>query len=222
MGSIRENLNSVRSSIPERVCLVAVSKTRSCQAIREAYATGQRAFGENKVQELADKQAALPEDIEWHMIGHLQRNKVKYIAPFVHLIHGVDSMRLLKEIDKEGAKNNRVIRCLLQVHIAKETTKHGFDKAELPDLLRSVAFAEMKNVCIHGVMGMATHTSDQVQVRKEFAGLSQLFRQLKMDVFANQPSFSHLSMGMSNDYEPAIEEGSTMVRIGSKIFGIRI
>lgn len=207
----------------KNVVLVAVSKTKPAEAIRELYDLGHRDFGENYVQELVDKQAQLPTDIHWHFIGHLQSNKVKYITPFVHLIHGVDSLKLLKEINKQALKAGRVIDVLLQVHIAQEETKFGFDSAELEALLASggAELQTLKNVRITGFMGMASFTNNQEQVRKEFAALKGLFDRYKSTALANV-QLSILSMGMSGDYIMAIEEGSTMVRIGSLIFGERI
>lgn len=207
----------------KNVVLVAVSKTKPAEAIRELYDLGHRDFGENYVQELVDKQAQLPTDIHWHFIGHLQSNKVKYITPFVHLIHGVDSLKLLKEINKQALKAGRVIDVLLQVHIAQEETKFGFDSAELEALLASggAELQTLKNVRITGFMGMASFTDNQEQVRKEFAALKGLFDRYKSTALANV-QLSILSMGMSGDYIMAIEEGSTMVRIGSLIFGERI
>ena len=219
--SIAENLTKILNSLPENVKLVAVSKTKPNEDILEAYRCGQRIFGENKVQELVTKYESLPRDIEWHMIGHLQRNKVKYIAPFVSLIHGVDSFRLLKAIDKEGRKEDRVLRCLLQFHIAEEETKFGLDIEEAEQMLNSQEFKDLQFVRIDGVMGMATFTDDIDQVRREFKSLSTIFDYLKKTYFNDAPSFSEISMGMSGDYHLAIEEGSTMVRIGSNIFGER-
>ncbi|SMD38837.1 hypothetical protein SAMN04488029_3901 [Reichenbachiella faecimaris] len=201
--------------------LIAVSKTKPIELLLEAYAAGQRAFGENKVQELVEKEASLPKDIEWHMIGHLQRNKVKYIAPFVHLIHGVDTIKLLKEINKEGRKNDRVIPCLLQVHIADEETKFGFSQNEIKALISSPPLDEMTNVSIVGLMGMATNTDDKAKVRAEFAGLKSFFESLKKEYNHPLLNLTEISMGMSGDYQIAVEEGSTMVRIGSTIFGAR-
>ncbi len=215
--SIKENLDEIKADLPEGVILVAVSKTKPNEAILEAYEAGQRVFGENKVQDMVQKWEALPKDIEWHMIGHLQRNKVKYMAEFVSLIHGVDSLKLLKEIDKQAQKHNRVIPCLLQMHIAEEDTKFGLDEDELNALLASSEFKQMKHVKIMGLMGMATFTDNENQVRKEFARLKSLFENLKIQL----PEISILSMGMSGDYGIAIAEGSTMVRIGSSIFGAR-
>ena len=215
--SIRDTILTLKSALPEKVTLVAVSKTKPDQAIMEAYEAGHRVFGENKVQEMVQKWERLPKDIQWHMIGHLQRNKVKYMAEFVDLIHGVDSLRLLQEIDKQAKKHDRVIPCLLQMHIAKEDTKFGLDALELEELLESEAFKNMENVKIEGLMGMATFTEDQQQIREEFAHLKAIFDGLKEKL----PDLSVLSMGMSGDYGIALEEGSTMVRIGSSIFGAR-
>ena len=215
--SIKDNLNQIKSELPERVTLVAVSKTKPNEDILEAYEAGQRVFGENKVQEMVQKWEDLPKDIDWHMIGHVQRNKVKYMAEFVSLIHGVDSPRLLKEINKQAKKHNRVIPCLLQIHIAEEDTKFGLDKAELEELIESDAFKAMENIKIVGLMGMATFTDDENQVSKEFAQLKSMFGNLKTKL----DDITILSMGMSGDYQIAIEEGSNMVRIGSSIFGAR-
>jgi hypothetical protein len=218
---ISERIIQLREKLPEKVTLIAVSKTKPNELIMEAYKAGQRVFGENKVQELVSKHEELPKDIQWHMIGHLQSNKVKYIAPFVSLIHGVDSMRLLQEIDKQGKKCNRIIPCLLQFHIAEEDTKFGFSENEALDAISSQEFNELKNVMICGVMGMATFTDNLDQIRREFAHLRQIFNDLKDHFFSKNDSFEIISMGMSGDYEIAIEEGSTMVRIGSSIFGER-
>jgi pyridoxal phosphate enzyme (YggS family) len=213
--SVSATIENFRKDIPQNVTLIAVSKTKPISLIKEAYATGQRDFGENKVQELVEKQEALPDDIRWHMIGHLQRNKVKYIAPFVHLIHGVDSLRLLKEINKQGAKINRCIPVLLQVHISQEDTKFGFDSNELKEAINECKVLEWIKPC--GLMGMATFTSDLDQVRREFQGLKDLFDQYQSN-FGENPT---LSMGMSGDYKVAIDQGSTMIRIGSSLFGSR-
>ena len=201
--------------------LIAVSKTKPNEAIQKMYDEGQRIFGENKVQELVGKYEALPKDIEWHLIGHLQTNKVKYIAPFVQLIHSVDSLKLLKEINKQASKNDRIIKVLLQFHIAEEMTKFGLDMQEANDILTSSIFSEMKNIKVVGVMGMATFTNDLDQVRKEFRILRYIFDQVKNNYFENDNTFQEISMGMSGDYQVAIEEGSTMVRIGSLLFGSR-
>lgn len=214
---IAKNLEDIRASIPEEVTLVAVSKTKPPSDIMEAYAAGHRVFGENKIQELVAKAEELPKDIEWHAIGHLQTNKVKYIAPFVSLIHAIDSLKLLKEVNKRALQHGRTIDCLLQIHIADEATKFGLSDAECEDLLRSSEFVTMKHVRITGLMGMATFTSNEDQIRREFAGLKQLFDRLQR----THPTLARLSMGMSGDYRIAIEEGSTMVRVGSAIFGAR-
>jgi hypothetical protein len=221
MYSVSQNLKNIKEQLPENVTLVAVSKTKPNEMIMEAYESGQRIFGENKVQELADKQEKLPKDIEWHMIGHLQRNKVKYIAPFVSLIHGVDSLRLLQAINKEGVRNERVIPCLLQMHIASEETKFGLDENELSELLESDDFRSFSNVDIRGLMGMATFTDDEEKVASEFRFLKKTFDFIGEKYFKANPAFSFLSMGMSGDYKTAIAEGSNMVRIGSSIFGQR-
>lgn len=216
MMSIRENLNYIQKTIPSTVTLVAVSKTKPVADLQEAYDAGIRDFGENKIQEMCDKYEALPKDIRWHMIGHVQTNKVKYMAPFVHLIHGVDSLKLLKEINKQAEKNSRVINVLLQIFIADEETKFGLDAKEL-DAILSTEIQQLHNVKVVGLMGMATFTDDENQVREEFKSLKQLFN-------LHQPHHQDLqiiSMGMSGDYQMAIEEGSTMVRIGSSIFGHR-
>ncbi len=220
--SIAENLEAIRAQLPEDVELVAVSKTHPASFIEEAYGHGQRHFGENKVQEMAAKAEELPKDICWHLIGHLQTNKVKYIAEFVHLIHSVDSLKLLKEINKRAAKAERVIDCLLQVHIAEEDTKFGLDMDEVRELLISDELSAMQHVRIRGLMGMATFTEDQDQVKREFSGLKSKFDELKQEVDAFegwQPDT--LSMGMSGDWKLAVEQGSNMVRVGSAIFGQR-
>lgn len=215
--SIAENLKEIKKEIPEHVTLVAVSKTKPNSNILEAYNEGQRIFGENKVQEMTQKWEELPKDIKWHMIGHVQRNKVKYMAEYVALIHGVDSLKLLKEIDKQAKKYNRVIPCLLQVHIAEEDTKFGFDENEIIELVKSAEFKKLEHIRVDGLMGMATFTDNVEQIRREFKTLEQLFQDLKKTL----PQLSILSMGMSGDFQIAIEEGSTMVRIGSSIFGER-
>ncbi|MDQ3394845.1 MAG: YggS family pyridoxal phosphate-dependent enzyme [Bacteroidota bacterium] len=220
--NIKNNILKFQDSLQGKSCkLIAVSKTKPVSAILEAYEAGIRRFGENKVQELTEKYAQLPDDIEWHMIGHLQRNKVKYIAPFVDLIHSVDSHRLLQEINKEGLKNNRTIKCLLQMHIAEEETKFGLSQNELLELFGSGEFKSLQNIEVVGLMGMATNTEDAVQVRKEFRTLKNLFDQVKIMVPSANLQLSELSMGMSGDYKMAIEEGSTMIRVGSAIFGSR-
>ncbi len=223
MINLSENVEKFQSEIKGTDCkLVAVSKTKPVELLQEAYDLGVRIFGENKVQELADKHEQLPKDIEWHMIGHLQRNKVKYITPFVSLIHAVDSERLLKEINKRSAFDGRVTNCLLQVHIAQEETKFGFDEQELQSLMNKETMKQFPNIKLKGVMGMATNTPNQTQVREEFRGLRQLFERLKSaTVGIENIDLTEVSMGMSNDYKIAIEEGSTMIRIGSSIFGAR-
>jgi len=218
---IAERLSILKEELGCQARLVAVSKTKTTEEIMEAYQAGQRIFGENKVQELTEKQPRLPDDIQWHFIGHLQTNKVKYIAPFVHLIHSADSLKLLQAIDREGEKNNRVIKCLLQFHIADEETKFGFDPEEATNTLLSEEFRKLKFTEICGVMGMATFTDREDQVRHEFRSLKQIFGQMKQGFFKDKPGFCEISMGMSGDYPLAIEEGSTMVRIGSLIFGER-
>jgi pyridoxal phosphate enzyme (YggS family) len=218
---IRANLQRILEELPKGVTLVAVSKTKPNEAILEAYNAGQRIFGENKVQEMTQKAEMLPKDIQWHLIGHLQRNKVKYIAPFVSLIHGVDTFKLLKEIDKEGRKNNRIIDVLLQFHIAQEETKFGFSFEEAQEMLEDPEFSAMEHVNIRGVMGMATFTENKSQVADEFRALNNYFLALQGHFFKFNPTFDTVSMGMSGDYAIAIDEGSTMVRIGSSIFGER-
>jgi len=219
--SIAQNIQDITNLLPEQVTLVAVSKTKPVETLLEAYKAGQRHFGENKVQEMNEKQEALPADIHWHLIGHLQSNKVKFIAPYVHLIHSVDSLKLLQEIDKQAKKNQRIIDCLLQFHIAEEETKFGLSIQEAEELISSQAYAELNNVRIVGIMGMATFTEDQQQIRKEFRQLKQYFEHIKTNYFASFPYFKEISMGMSSDYSIAIEEGSTLIRVGSSIFGGR-
>ncbi|MGA0430381.1 MAG: YggS family pyridoxal phosphate-dependent enzyme [Flavobacteriaceae bacterium] len=211
--NISDNLNALLQSLPSHVTLVAVSKTKPLEDLKAVYNTGHRIFGENKVQELVSKWEALPKDIQWHMIGHLQRNKVKYIAPFVHLIHGVDSERLLKEIDKQAAKNNRKLPCLLQIHIAQESTKFGLSDSELEKIISEKE--TYPNIHFKGLMGMASFTSNLQQVNEEFAILKALYDRAA----AKMETFDTLSLGMSGDYELAITQGSTMIRVGSKIFG---
>ncbi|MCE7923431.1 MAG: YggS family pyridoxal phosphate-dependent enzyme [Haliscomenobacteraceae bacterium CHB4] len=211
----------LRELAAQNVTLVAVSKTHPPERILEIYRQGQRIFGENRAQEMLEKHAALPADIEWHLIGHLQTNKVKYIAPFVRMIHSADSLKLLQEIDKQALKNNRVIECLLQFHIAQEETKFGLDEAEARELLSGDIFKQLKNIRICGVMGMATFTDDVTQVRSEFRRLKTIFDKLKKEFFPGDPNFREISMGMSGDWRIAVEEGSTMVRMGSLIFGER-
>ncbi|AZJ31728.1 hypothetical protein SAMN05444344_2475 [Tenacibaculum mesophilum] len=214
---IKENLQKIKSTLPENVTLVAVSKTKPIADLQEAYDAGQRIFGENKIQEMVAKYDELPKDIKWHMIGHLQRNKVKYMAHFVDLIHGVDSFKTLKEINKQAKKHNRVINCLLQARIAKEDTKFGLPFEDIEAILASDELKELENIKIVGLMGMATFTDNQKQLQEEFSSLANFFNGNK----ENYPNLQTLSMGMSGDYELAIKNGSTMVRIGSSIFGVR-
>ncbi len=221
MSDIAENLIKFREKLPEGVKLVAVSKTKPVEDIMEAYNAGQRVFGENRAQELMEKHKHVPDDVLWHMVGHLQRNKVKYIADFVHMIESVDSLRLLRAVNKEAKKADRVINCLLQFHIAKEETKFGFSPEELDDIMQSKVLDDLENVNIMGVMGMATFTDDMDKVRGEFKFLKSVFENLKSKYFHSKKDFSELSMGMSGDYKVAIEEGSTMVRVGTNIFGAR-
>ncbi|WP_158837392.1 YggS family pyridoxal phosphate-dependent enzyme [Polaribacter sp. L3A8] len=218
---IKENLSAIKKSIPETVTLVAVSKTKPIEDLQEAYAAGQRIFGENKIQEMVDKYDALPKDIQWHMIGHLQSNKVKYMAHFVNLIHGVDKISTLKEINKQAKKHNRVIDCLLQVKIAKEETKFGLSFDEIEEILSSEEFSTLENIKIIGFMGMATFTDNQQQLQEEFSSLKSFFDIKKTQISAINCNLKTLSMGMSGDYLLAIKNGSTMVRVGSSIFGHR-
>tara|TARA_B110000977_G_C11006045_1_gene465802 strand:- start:48 stop:698 length:651 start_codon:yes stop_codon:yes gene_type:complete len=213
--NIAGNTKKIRASIPESVELVAVSKTKSNEEIMQAYDVGQRVFGENKVQDMTAKNESLPKDIRWHMIGHVQTNKVKYMAPYVDLIHGVDSFKLLKEVNKQAAKNERIISCLLQIHIAEEATKFGLSPDECKEVV--IQAEALENITIKGLMGMATFTDNVSQIEREFKSLKELFEDLKSD----NKDFDILSMGMSGDYELAIKEGSTMIRVGSKIFGER-
>ena len=215
------NLTEILKSIPNHVTLVAVSKTKPIENIQNLYDVGQRIFGENRVQELEEKHQALPKDIQWHLIGHLQRNKVKFIAPFVALIHSIDSERLLDEVNIQAKKNNRKIKVLLQFHIAQEETKFGFDLEEIKELFSRRSPETFDSIEFCGVMGMASFSDDENQVRKEFKNLKLIFNQLKSTYFSNLSSFSEISMGMSGDYKVAIEEGSTMVRVGSSLFGSR-
>ncbi|HET6244089.1 MAG: YggS family pyridoxal phosphate-dependent enzyme [Bacteroidetes bacterium] len=217
--SIEANIGQIKKKLPKQVKLIAVSKTIPIEGIIEAYNSGHKIFGENKVQELVDKMEKLPKDIEWHLIGHLQTNKVKHIASFVSLIHGVDSIKLLKEINKQAVKYNRTIPVLLQIHIASEETKFGLNFKEAEQIIHSESLKSLKNIVLRGFMGMATFTKDKTVIRNEFRSLSVFFNKLKSTI--NNPDFSELSMGMSGDYEIAIEEGSTMVRVGSAIFGNR-
>jgi pyridoxal phosphate enzyme (YggS family) len=218
--SIAQNLTQIKSQLPTHVTLVAVSKTKPVSDLMEAYTTGQRIFGENKIQEMTDKWEQMPKDIEWHMIGHVQTNKVKFMSEYVSLIHGVDSLKLLQEINKQAKKHNRVIDCLLQIHIAEEETKFGLDEEELNHILTSEDYNSLENIRIVGLMGMATFTENQNQIEKEFNHLKSIFDKLnKLSIINYQLSI--LSMGMSGDYQLAISCGSTMVRIGSSIFGAR-
>lgn len=221
MTITQTNLLQIRQQIPSQVTLVAVSKTKPMPLLMEVYEVGQRIFGENKALEMRDKHEALPKDIQWHFIGHLQTNKIKYIAPFVALIHSVDSFKLLQEIDKAAKKCERVIPCLLQFYIAEEETKFGFDLDEVNVMLNSTEFLELNSIEIAGVMGMATYTDDQKQIAKEFKQLTSIFHLLKDQYFSHQSNFKEISMGMTEDFPLAINEGSTMVRVGSAIFGSR-
>jgi len=219
--SIAQNLLNLKSSLPPKVTLVAVSKTKPISDLMEAYNAGQRIFGENKIQEMTEKWEAMPKDIAWHMIGHVQTNKVKFMAPFVSLIHGVDSFKLVEEINKQAFKNNRIIDCLLQIHIAEEETKFGLNEDELQEMVQSVPFQELKNIRIVGLMGMATFTTNQNQIKKEFTRLQLIFDTLIRQPKVENIELNTLSMGMSGDYQLAVACGSTMVRIGSSIFGVR-
>lgn len=218
---IQKQLAEINAHIPPHVTLVAVSKTKPISDIQEAYAAGQRHFGENKVQEMAEKEEALPKDIFWHLIGHLQTNKVKYIAKFVHCIHSLDSLKLAQEINKQAKKHNRTIDCLLQFHIAQEETKFGLNLHEAKALLENESFKSLQHIRITGIMGMASFVDDTAQIRQEFKSLKAIFNQLKDQFFSDSASFKEVSMGMSGDYLEAIEEGSTLVRVGSSIFGSR-
>lgn len=220
MFSIRNQIEKLKSNISKNVSIVAVSKTKPNSMILEAYEAGQLDFGENYVQELTEKQVSLPKDIQWHFIGHLQSNKVKYIAPFVYLIHSVDSFKLLVEVDKQAKKNNRVIDCLLQIYIAEEETKFGFDKTECMNMIQSEEFKTLKNIRICGLMGMASNTDNEAQIEKEFETIKSIFDYIKQSGLLTS-SFQYLSIGMSNDYQLAIQKGSNMIRVGSLIFGNR-
>lgn len=219
---IQANLKEVLTSLPTQVKLVAVSKFHPNESIEQAYRAGQRIFGESKVQELTSKYETLPKDIEWHFIGHLQTNKVKYIAPYIAMIHAVDSYKLLAEIDKQAAKNGRVIPCLLEIHIAQEESKYGFTFQECREMLEAGEWKNLTHICIAGLMGMATFTEDETEIKREFDSLKQFFNEIKQNYFADRDTFREISMGMSHDYPLAIEAGSTLVRVGSKIFGERI
>lgn len=219
--TIQKNIQNILSTLPEGVRLVAVSKYHPVEALQEAYDGGQRIFGESKVQEMTAKHEQLPTDIEWHFIGHLQTNKVKYIAPYVSLIHGVDSFKLLCEINRQGQRVGRTIPCLIQLHVAQEETKFGFSLDECHQMLTEGEWSALPYVSIRGLMGMASNTDDMAQVRNEFATLGKFFSQVKTEFFSDKPEFRELSMGMSDDYPIAVEEGSTLVRVGSRIFGNR-
>ena len=219
--NIQQKIDEIKNQIPRNVKLLAVSKTKPNEDILAAYRAGHRIFGENKVQELEGKYKELPKDIEWHFIGHLQTNKVKYVAYFVNLIHSADSFKLLKVIDSEAKKHKRIVNCLLQFHIAEEDTKFGLTLAEAQEMLGSPDFKILKNICIAGVMGMATYTDNAGQIRTEFKFLKTIFKTLKNEYFSDDKKFCEISMGMSDDYPIAIEEGSTIIRVGSKIFGER-
>ena len=221
MLDIVKNINEIKDSIPNNVCLVDVSKTKPLESLKIAYEGGQRIFGENKAQEMTDKYELLPKDIKWHFIGHLQKNKVKYIVPYVELIHAIDSLSLLKKINKEAIKCDRVVNCLLQFHIALEETKFGMTIIEAKEILSSEDFKSLKNVNICGVMGMATNTDDKSKIHSDFHQLKEIFDTLKKEFFSGKSDFKEISMGMSGDYKIAIDEGSTMVRVGSSIFGAR-
>lgn len=216
-----EKYHKILSELPESVRLIAVSKLKPASEVEAAYALGQRDFGENWAQEMRDKHEILPTDIRWHFIGHLQTNKIKYIIKYVHLIHSIDSFKLLQEVNRQAEKNGRTVGCLLQFHIAEEETKFGFSLDECQQMLQSPEFGEMKNVDLRGVMGMASFTDNVEQVRHEFQTLHTIFTTLKERYFVSQPSFKELSMGMTGDYRIAVEEGSTMVRVGSALFGAR-
>lgn len=219
--SIASNINEIRSQLPDNVRLIAVSKFKPEEDLMQAYEAGQRSFGENHAQEMTSKHEHLPKDIEWHFIGHLQTNKIKYIIPFVNCIHSIDSVKLLAEVNKQALKHNRIVPCLLQFHIATEESKFGFSWEEAVNMLESKEFAEWKNIEICGVMGMATNTTDTSLIRREFQQLKHYFEQLKIKFFPKMDNFKEISMGMTSDYPIAVEEGSTMVRIGSAIFGAR-
>ena len=221
MNNIRENILSIKSELEEGVRLVAVSKYHPVEDLQSAYDAGQRVFGESHAQEVMAKESKLPKDIEWHFIGHLQTNKIKYIAPFISLIHSVDSLKLLREIDKHAKKNERVINCLLQIHIAQEDTKFGLSEEELTNLLESEEYRTLSNIRIDGLMCMATNTDDKEQIRREFKQVKDIFNKIKEKFFPASEHFCELSMGMSDDYHIAMQEGSTLVRVGSKIFGMR-
>lgn len=219
--SIEKNIEEFKRKIPQGVTLVAVSKTKPIEDLKEAYEAGQRIFGENKIQEMTEKWEALPKDIEWHMIGHVQTNKVKYMAPYVHTIHAVDSLKLLKEINKQAQKNDRIIHCFLQMKIAAEDSKFGLSKADLLDIITNESVAQFQHIKITGLMGMATFTSDENQIKEEFTSLQKVYNTLRKESLPANVKLQTLSMGMSGDYELAIQCGSTMIRVGSAIFGAR-
>lgn len=221
MEILAEHIINIQREMPPNVTLLAVTKTRPVELLQKAYSLGLRNFGENRVQEMVDKQPILPADIKWHQIGHLQTNKVKFIAPFIHLIHSIDSLKLLMEVNRQALKNDRNIDCLLQIYIAREESKFGLDEEEAIQILQSDEFPEMENIRICGLMGMATYTDEDETVRREFASLKSFFDRLKSEYFTEKDYFTHLSMGMSGDYHIAIEQGSTMVRIGTALFGER-
>ncbi|EKU88009.1 YggS family pyridoxal phosphate-dependent enzyme [Bacteroides oleiciplenus] len=220
--NIAENLQQVLNELPAGVRLVAVSKFHPNEAIEEAYRAGQRVFGESKVQEMTAKYESLPKDIEWHFIGHLQTNKIKFIVPYVSLIHGIDSYKLLVEVNKQAGKAGKIVNCLLQLHIAEEETKFGFSFDECREMLAAGEWKSLSNIQLCGLMGMATNTGNDEQIEKEFCSLSSFFKEVKDSWFADTPAFWELSMGMSHDYHQAIDAGSTLIRVGSKIFGDRI
>jgi pyridoxal phosphate enzyme (YggS family) len=220
--SIASEIQQITAALPQGVRLVAVSKYHPCEAIAQAYEAGQRVFGESKVQEMTAKHEALPKDIEWHFIGHLQTNKIKYMAPYVALIHGVDSFKLLAEIDRQAAKAGRIIPCLLQIHLAQEETKFGFSLEECRAMLQAGEWRNLTHVRLDGVMGMASNVDDEAQIRREFHTLRSFFEEVRAQYFAGEAHFKEVSMGMSHDYPIALEEGATLVRIGSKIFGERV
>lgn len=222
MSSIQENIHNIKATLPQNVRLVAVSKFNPASSIEEAYACGQRLFGESHAQELVPKAQSLPQDIKWHFIGHLQTNKVKYIAPYVDCIESADSLKLLQEINKQAAKCNRTINCLLQFHVAQEETKFGFSFQECVDMLNSAEFKVLENICITGVMGMASISDNPTQIASEFSQIKNYFDQLKDQYFPNNPEFKEISMGMTHDYPIAIKCGATLVRVGSGIFGERM
>ena len=221
MSGIKENLTAILSELPQETRLIAVSKFHPNEAILEAYKAGQRIFGENKVQEMTQKYESLPKDIQWHFIGHLQTNKIKYMIDYVSLIHGIDSYKLLCEVNKQAAKADRIVPCLLQIHIAREETKFGFSFDECREMLGSGEWKNLKNISLCGLMGMATNTDCTEQIDREFRSLSDFFKEIKQVYFSESPSFKELSMGMSHDYHQAIQEGSTFIRVGSKICGER-